>query len=192
MTGKTHKTIGVCVGIAFAYWRVKTYGDSMFVIGTISSAVGAMIPDIDHNSSKLGSYRKTVIDSAAMIISTLFGFVVVAFGAMLAVSGLYNELIIISLLIILPIYVLTLLARRPFIRNTVKFFKKHRGIMHTLAAPLLLYLGHTLITNATVRYGLLAMTAGYMSHLILDCMTKRGCPILWPIIPKNISFLHKK
>ena len=163
----------------------------MFVLSTAASAVGAMLPDIDHNNSALGSQRKKVVDFATKILSVLFGLVVLAFCGILIASEMYTQLIIMTLLTVLPIFVLSSFAHLPFIRNTLKFFVKHRGIMHTLAAPLLLYLGYTLILNTTVRFGLLAMAAGYISHLFLDCLTKRGCPLFWPVIPRNISLLIK-
>jgi len=188
MTGKTHKAVGLCVGIAFTYWGIKTYGDPMFAISTVASTVGAMLPDIDHDNSKIGSERKIVVAAASKILSALFGLVVIAICARLAISGLYMQLMIMMLLIILPILLLSILASVPFIRKKLKFLVKHRGIMHTLVAPLLLYLGFRMITNNT-RFILLAMAAGYLSHLILDCLTKHGCPILWPITRKNIALL---
>ena len=136
MSGKTHKAVGICVGIAFAYWGHNLYGDSMFVLSTAASAVGAMLPDIDHNNSALGSHRKKVVDTASKILSALFGLVALAFCGILIASEMYTQLIIMMLLIVLPIFVLSSLARLLFIRNTLKFFRKHRGIMHTLAAPL--------------------------------------------------------
>ena len=192
MTGKTHKAVGVCVGIAFTYWGIKTYGDPMFAISTVASAVGAMLPDIDHDNSKLGSQRKIVVSAASKVLSALFGVVVALICVRLALSKLYTQLAIMLLLIILPVLVLSILASLPFVRKALKFFTKHRGIMHTLAIPLLLYLGFMLISNATARFALIAMAAGYMSHLLLDCLTNRGCPILWPMVLKNIALLSIK
>lgn len=62
-----------------------------------------------------------------------------------------------------------------FLINT---FSKHRGIFHSIFPVLILY-------GIFLYYGLreigLAAAMGYLSHLVLDALTKTGINLLYPI-----------
>jgi len=75
MTGKTHKFIGIVVGGAAAYYGVTALHDPVHLFYLVAVPVGAMLPDIDHDNSKLGRSRKNIVSAA----STLFGSLIVAF-----------------------------------------------------------------------------------------------------------------
>lgn len=78
MTGKTHKAIGVATGVALVIYSIRT-SNMMYALGLATAPFGAMLPDIDHDRSKLGAVRKRVtevIHVAAIIVlvlSVLFG-----------------------------------------------------------------------------------------------------------------------
>ena len=184
--------MGICAGVAFAYWGIKEGNNPVYAVSVLASITGAMLPDIDHNKTSLGTKRKMVVDAAVKVPATLFSMMVVAICAMLVYSGSYMQLVLVLLLIILPAIALTILAQIPFVRKAMRFSSKHRGIMHTLAIPLLLFFGAMLVTNEIARINMLALATGYASHLVLDCLTKMGCPILWPIYRRNISLLPIK
>lgn len=80
MTGKTHKAIGVATGVALVIYSIRT-SNMMYALGLATAPFGAMLPDIDHDRSKLGAVRKRVtevIHVAAIIVlvlSVLFGVV---------------------------------------------------------------------------------------------------------------------
>ena len=57
-------------------------------------------------------------------------------------------------------------------------YLKHRGIMHSLTVPLLIYL----VYFAFMRNNLiLPFVVGYISHLLLDMLTPMGVPLFMPI-----------
>lgn len=67
-----------------------------------------------------------------------------------------------------------------YIGNRVKVFSyffeivlKHRGLLHSLWIPIILYL---LLLNTGYEYTVL----GYAGHLFLDALNKKGLRLFWP------------
>ena len=57
------------------------------------------------------------------------------------------------------------------------WFLKHRGFTHSLLAlALTMGLGAWYLSPGNA----LALSIGYASHLVLDCLNRQGCPLLWP------------
>ena len=81
---------------------------------------------------------------------------------------------------------------RPF-----QFFTKHRGVIHSAAACILI----SLIIASCSRWAGIAFFAGYAVHLALDMLTKDGIKLFWPFkikfkgpiksggIPEDIIFV---
>ncbi len=65
----------------------------------------------------------------------------------------------------------------PFLSIPISIIFGHRGFLHSLLATGLVYL---LVLKLLPAYAL-AVLAGYLSHLFLDCLTPLGVPLLWPI-----------
>lgn len=64
-------------------------------------------------------------------------------------------------------------------------YLKHRGIMHSLMVPFLIYLFYWLIfKNNTI----LPFIVGYLSHLFLDMFTPMGVPLFMPFYNKRMRF----
>jgi inner membrane protein len=66
----------------------------------------------------------------------------------------------------------------PPLRLLTLFFK-HRGIFHTLYIPLLFALIG--IVQPQLQHWMFALSAGYLSHLVADCMTIHGLSVLYPL-----------
>ncbi len=65
-------------------------------------------------------------------------------------------------------------------------YLKHRGIMHSLTVPLLIYL----IYFAFMRNNLiLPFVVGYISHLLLDMLTPMGVPLIAPVSNKRFKIV---
>ena len=64
-----------------------------------------------------------------------------------------------------------------------KYIFKHRGILHSLFMPILLYLIFSLINKEMATL----MFVGYTSHLFIDSFTKRGIKPLYPISTLKIN-----
>jgi inner membrane protein len=59
------------------------------------------------------------------------------------------------------------------------WFFKHRGIFHTVFIPLILVLIG--FYQPQLQTWLNALSVGYLSHLIADCMTIHGLSVLYPL-----------
>lgn len=58
----------------------------------------------------------------------------------------------------------------------VNFLLGHRGLVHSIWIPALIYL---LLFTISVKLAI-AASFGYLSHLVLDCFTVKGLRVLWP------------
>jgi len=61
---------------------------------------------------------------------------------------------------------------RPF-----QWLTRHRGVMHSLVVGLLL----SLILGSVSLWAGFGFFVGYVSHLFLDCFTKSGVRLFWPL-----------
>ncbi len=69
----------------------------------------------------------------------------------------------------------------------LQIFLKHRGIMHTIFMCIIL----TLITSIINIYLGFSFFVGYFGHLLLDCITKDGIKLFYPISQTKIKFIFK-
>jgi inner membrane protein len=67
----------------------------------------------------------------------------------------------------------------------INFFIGHRGLMHSILVPVILYLLLFLIRMDIA----IAISFGYLSHLLLDCFTVSGVKLLWPLKKKVKGFV---
>lgn len=65
----------------------------------------------------------------------------------------------------------------PIVSNIINITFGHRGLFHSLLAAGLIYL---LVLKFFPAYSIYCLI-GYLSHLLLDCLTPAGVPLLWPI-----------
>jgi len=65
----------------------------------------------------------------------------------------------------------------PLLSIPISIIFGHRGLLHSLLAAGLIYL---LTLKLLPTYSLYCL-AGYLSHLLLDCLTPSGVPLLWPV-----------
>lgn len=192
MTGKTHKIIGIIAGGAAMYYGVKTTGDALYMLYLISAPAGAMIADIDHDSSKLGRSRKNIMTALSALLGSL---AVVAISFFLVdgyAKGNFLPSVLTVLLVALPFLILTFFSKINFIKNNLQFAVKHRGIMHTLILPAFLLASTYFIEEPIFKIFITGLTIGYITHLAADMLTVRGCPVLFPFTKKNIRFMKIK
>lgn len=195
MNGSSHLTIGIGVAVAVTCVAVKN-NDIMLCATAMAAPVGAMLPDIDHNNSKIGSQRKEIIDMIRKItvLAGLGAFGLTLFtnfvttGTFDIQSFLWYGLLP-SLVTWAPVIICIIIATSDGVKKRFKFFAKHRGIMHTLIPVIGLYVGAMASKNMVVSAMLINLGFGYTSHLFADMETVRGCPVLWPFSSENISLL---
>ena len=71
-----------------------------------------------------------------------------------------------------------------FLFRPFQFFVSHRGFMHSFLFGFVLTAIFA-IFSVNVAFG---FSVGFLSHLFLDCLTKRGVALLWPFYDKRVSF----
>lgn len=74
-----------------------------------------------------------------------------------------------------------------FIFRPFQFFVKHRGFMHSLLFGSVVMAVFAMF-SVNVAFGFIV---GFLSHLFLDCLTRRGVALFWPISKKRLSFILK-
>ena len=67
----------------------------------------------------------------------------------------------------------------------LQWMTKHRGILHSLIFALLL----SLIVGSFSLWAGFGFFIGYLSHLFLDCFTKSGVRLFWPLKFKIKGFV---
>lgn len=185
MMGKTHKAVGICTAVSVgAIGLLK--GDVMMLVTAITIPAGAMFPDIDHNSSKLGRTRKQVVGVVAHLakLAILLASIWVAITINLLVGGLFG--------LVAVLFSRWSKRKEKFSKGRKSFLTKHRGIMHTCVIPLLIYGLGAYLHIAGLSQLLYGFAYGDITHLAGDCLTEEGCPVLWPLTEKNISIIGIK
>lgn len=191
MNGKQHKLTGVALatGVAACVLTKEQSYATQGMLMAMSIPFGAMLPDIDHNHSKLGSQRKAAVDTVSFIgkiVGSIFYVYYVGSTFMKSPNKAYIILAITAVLFLS----LWMLSKVGPINELLHFATKHRGIMHTLIPPIGIWLVMK-YTNPVQAIMLLmkGLVLGYLVHLLGDLMTISGCPLLWPIFSKSIRLL---
>lgn len=194
MNGKTHKFIGIIAGGAAAYYGVAVQNEPMHMFYVIAVPIGAMLADIDHDNSKLGKSRKNIMTA----LSSLFGSLAIVAVTFFLIDAYtdkdksFLQAILTVCMVALPFFLLTALSKIKFIKEHLRFMVKHRGLMHTLILPGFLFAATYFISEPTFKILITGLTIGYITHLLADMLTVRGCPVLFPFSKKNIKFLNIK
>jgi len=185
MTGKTHKAIGIATGIAFSIYGIR-HGNPAAILGMVSAPMAAMLPDIDHGSSRIGKTRKMV---ANIVVAVLMVALIISAWRYSWHIESYRTLVLTLLVVAIPIAILFGISQTKWGRSTIGFVTKHRGIMHTLLLPIFMFFAVGFINEIYFRILALGALLGYLSHIFADCLTIKGCPILFPITRRNFSLI---
>lgn len=195
MMGVQHKTVGIGFGVALFMYTASVTKDPFSGFALVGSTIGCMLPDIDHDSSRLGRKRAFVTRMTGKMLTAIVSVGIILSTALLLLIVLQMDnptsntsftqiaLVLVGLVAICAI--------RKFLNNskTFKWMVRHRGFMHTLWVPTLLAFAMTSSSAAIWHNMFLGITVGYCSHLFADMLTVDGCPILFPISKNNIRLL---
>jgi len=187
MTGKSHKAIGTAVGAAITIYGLRN-GINAAPLALLSAPLAAMLPDIDHNSSKYGRSRKIIAKTATIIAGTAAIGVAWYYSAYIVAN--YTTLLIMALGFVAPVTIVYLLSQTRKAKNLIGFASKHRGITHTLVLPLCMLFAVQFVTELYFQILAYGFIAGYLSHIVADCFTRKGCPIFFPITTKTINLTN--
>lgn len=191
MNGSQHKIVGVGFGLAATYQVVVANNDPTGIVILMTSVFGAMLPDIDHDKTQLGRRRKVFTEVSTKVANTLLilGLIVGAITLVLTLRGFIDTGVHPALLCVGIGGIIGIIIIKKLVANS-RIFKwsiKHRGLMHTLVIPALLFVAINASDYCLYRYGIMGMLVGYLSHLIADCFTTEGCPILFPLSYENFG-----
>lgn len=192
MTGVQHKIVGIGFGIAGATIVTAGLKDPNGLLVLAGSIVGCMLPDIDHDMTKIGRKRKVVMNLTTKTANLLIygGIAACAILLLLTVRGFVNFGIDPKLLAIGAVGLIAVAFLKKVIGNsdTFKWAAKHRGLMHTLVVPILLYLLARASSFPLYHWTAIGLLVGYCSHLFADMLTVEGCPVLFPLTKMNVRF----
>ena len=77
--------------------------------------------------------------------------------------------------------------KNKLISKIINFVFGHRGLLHTIYIPLILFFIFYNINNEIS----IAILVGYSSHLFMDALTKTGIRPFYPLISKRINGFFK-
>lgn len=193
MNGVQHKVVGTGAGIASAMIISANTADPLSVLVAGAAIVGCMLPDIDHDRTKIGRKRKAVTTAGNTLFNiALYGGIVLAIAAIWAVTyGFASAGVHITNLIVAVIGLIIVAIAKKIIGNskTFRWAAKHRGLMHTLFVPVILVVLYFASSFGLWRYAMLGTVIGYLSHLFADMQTVEGCPVLFPLSKNNVRIM---
>ncbi len=146
-----HVLLGIVFGAVFAI--VIGAEPFLFVSILFVAAFSALVPDIDHDSSKIRGYA----DLGVPICAFLFSYTASCDGVLCGVENWHS--ILVSTLAITGLYMIVMTYMKP----------KHRGITHTLL--LAAGYGVAIWFFSDWVFGVAGLL-GYVSHLAGDRMVK--------------------
>lgn len=195
MMGVQHKAVGIGFGMALFMYTTSVTKDPYGGLALVGSTIGCMLPDIDHDNSRIGRRRAFVTRMTGKMLTAIvsIGIVLCTAVLILAIVQMDNPVsntsftqIVVVLLGLIAVSVL-----RKVINNsrTFRWMTKHRGLMHTLVVPVILAYACTASGAPLWHDTFLGLTVGYCSHLLADMLTVEGCPILFPITKNNVRIL---
>ena len=193
MNGVQHKVVGTGAGIASAMILSANTSDPLSVIVAGAAIVGCMLPDIDHDKTKIGRKRKVVTTAGNTLFNVVvYGGIALALVAIWAVAyGFASVGVNITNLVIAVIGLIVVAVAKKIIGSsqTFRWAAKHRGLMHTLLVPVIGVILYFASSFGLWRYAMMGLVIGYLSHLFADMQTVEGCPVLFPFTRNNIRFM---
>lgn len=190
MTGPTHVVCSVATAsvIAAGGWHgMDIFGVNVQpVISLIAVPVGALLPDVDIQQSRLGTRFKMLSTHMKHrgITHTMLGPACLL--AMLLTIRTTTASVIACLFvgwIIGMMYNKSLIKRKQKLLNRIKdILIKKKGLTTTIVLLVLVYFNAD--TGASIIFGLLT---GWLLHITEDMFNSTGCPICWPVVKGRIK-----
>ena len=184
--GKSHKAIGIATGVTTASIGIY-FGDPWYFMAIPLCGAAAMLPDIDHDNSKIGRQRKEFFEKISSLSFGILGFIL----GMIVTDGFYKESLIstlLSLALLAGMSMGIVFIKKAAVDNKyINFFVKHRGIMHTMIVPAILLSSSFMLELHFLAVAFRCVAIGYTSHLLSDAVTVSGCPLMYPFSMKNVG-----
>lgn len=162
MLGKTHFAVGVATSLMFT--QPKTLQDVILAVGV--GGIGALISDIDVDTSGSHKYVNKIIAAAVLIIIAVFT------AERLWNIGIVNRIISDSNYARIAIGIVLFIAICAFGKQ-----QPHRSFMHSILALVLLTVSIGMIWEVLIPY----FVIGFASHLITDMFNFKKVRLLYPL-----------
>lgn len=199
MNGVQHKVFGVACGLAYVWYKGA---DANTVLALTTVALGTALPDWDHQAKKENkAIKKTVRTTNSIVNLAAYAIGGISITALVVPMFIKNEAlnnITSKVNNFTEKYFMWLVALAAFIvvkemiahSKTFKWAVAHRGLMHTLIPPALIWFGRNMFIEGTIFYAVInGIFIGYCAHIYIDLWNKDGCPLLFPFTKKDIG-LH--
>lgn len=178
--------MGVAASAGILAYMVLAQAPPELTLSLLTIPAGSMLPDIDHDRSKLGRNRKKVSDG----IKFITGAVVIGFVAFSYMSGGPSNAILNAGYVGFMALLINIIENNKHVKKQLGFITKHRGIMHTLIPPIFLIGTIMWTSNLYYQYLIFGLSIGYVVHLLGDMATEMGAPILWPLTKANVRYFR--
>lgn len=156
MMSRTHLTVGMAAALALS--PVKDVNTCL--LAAAGGAIGGVIPDVDIFDK---AHKKDAVLVFLLSLAILFGGIVCYVRKDLIISDVIGHLSIFGAFCFDLLFV-------------IGFISEHRHFTHSIAAMLLFSVCVSLI----FRPLLIPFAIGYISHLALDMLNKKGMQLLFP------------
>lgn len=184
MMGRTHAASGA-VTFLVALPVLRAVGVDLdvvsVVVGTLAAAGAAMVPDLDHPKAAISRAVGPFSWIVSRVVSKIAGGHRQAthslLGLLVTVAGSVGVMAIGGLAVGLVLSFLAALALAAFRWKFTRVTTLHTVLC--LAAGLVLTVAGVLEFSAAVLPW--AVGLGAAAHIAGDCLTKEGCPLLWPL-----------
>jgi inner membrane protein len=178
-------------GVAVAIYGITQLNQPMMGLVMVTAPFGAMLPDIDHDNSKLGHQRKAVTSGLGTVLKIALPIAAIIYIAYAVYLGEIGRALTSVGFIAGGVALAFLASRSKFLRENIQWATKHRGFMHTLCLPALLALTIWQVAFSPMLLWLLVgLGIGFLSHIIIaDFNTISGVPLLWPLTKKCLHLL---
>lgn len=161
MLGKTHFAVGVASSLMFT--QPKTLQDVILAVGI--GGMGALISDIDVDTSGSHKYANKIIAVAVLIIIAVFA------AEQIWNVGLIKQIVSDSNYARIAIGAILFIAICAFGKQ-----QPHRSFMHSILALVLLTASIGMIWQDLIPY----FAIGFASHLIIDMFNFKKVRLLYP------------
>ena len=192
MTWKTHLIGGATAGVLLASYMNTDAVESALIIS--SSALGSVLPDIDHQRSKLAQGDAVVglLSSAVCRFTKHRGFTHTIPGA-LSFAALAYILMMFSTARDAMIGIMSAFSGFILLQlfGTLRRYSVMLALAAYMAAPRIADYASTKAIDLsfspeTAKICAFGVFAGAASHIVYDIFNKKGAPLLWPIYKKPL------
>jgi membrane-bound metal-dependent hydrolase YbcI (DUF457 family) len=184
MMGRSHFVSGI---VAFEVTASQMhYTPEQAAIGAIVVASAALLPDIDHQHATISRTYGPITVGVSRVIAKLAGghrrgthsLVGIGILGMAAQACVTYRHQILAMAVLSGILIVTLAAGVRMLRIP--------GWIDDLAPIPVVVIG-VAFTNVDLTSVPVALVIGCVTHVIGDCLTNSGCPILWPLSDERLK-----